>query len=415
MFPQLFVRSHALSRQLTSPLLEERLRYLHHCAQQGSVSKTLRKIAIYQLVVIRYLHLTSQRTVSLPEIETAAARWSRRRSKIYGKAPVGPWSKARFRCLAVQWLSFLKWLAIPADPPVAPEVAAFIDYMRKERGLSEGTIEGRRYRVEQLLYHIAKLGYSLDQINLSQVDNFLLQEYRQGRYTADTIQTQASGLRAFFRYAESRHWCQPGIARGIQSPRVYRHASLPSSPTRDAVQRLIKTTQGNDPTDIRDRAILLLLAVYGLRAGEVRRLRLADLDWEHETLSITHGKSGRRQQFPLTTIVGGAILRYLQKVRPRSHHREVFLSMRAPFRPLLGGALFQVVNRRMKALHLSIAHQGPHALRHACATRLINHGVSLKAIADQLGHRSLETTRIYAKVDVARLREVAKFNLRGVL
>jgi hypothetical protein len=88
MFQQLFERSHSLNRQLTGPLLEERLRYLHHCAQQGFVSSTLREIAIYQLVVIRYLHLTNQRKVSLPEIETAAVRWARRRSKLYGKAPI---------------------------------------------------------------------------------------------------------------------------------------------------------------------------------------------------------------------------------------------------------------------------------------------------------------------------------------
>ncbi|MBK8576452.1 MAG: tyrosine-type recombinase/integrase [Elusimicrobia bacterium] len=118
---------------------------------------------------------------------------------------------------------------------------------------------------------------------------------------------------------------------------------------------------------------------------------------------------------PLTKIVGQAILHYLQKVRPRSPLREVFLSIRAPLRPLASGALFQLVSRRLKPLQIPIAHHGPHALRHACATRLINQGVSLKAIADQLGHRSLETTRIYAKVDLPRLREVARLDLGGLL
>jgi integrase/recombinase XerD len=295
MFQQLFERPHALDRQLTGPLLEERLRYLHHCAQQGSASRTLREIAIYQLVVIRYLHLTNQRKVRLPEIETAAARWARRQSKVYGKAPTGSCSKARFRRRAVQWFSFLEWLEIPLSPPIAPELAAFIDYMRKERGLCEETIEGRRHSVERLLDQMGRRGYSLDRLTLTEVDTFLLERYRQGHYAPRTIQTQASGLRAFFRYAESRRWCQPGISYGIQAPRVYRHASLPSSPTWEEVQRLLNTTKGNHPTDIRDRAILLLLAVYGLRAGEVRRLRLADLDWERETLTITHGKSGRLQ------------------------------------------------------------------------------------------------------------------------
>jgi integrase/recombinase XerD len=160
---------------------------------------------------------------------------------------------------------------------------------------------------------------------------------------------------------------------------------------------------------------LLLLAVYGLRSGEVWRLRLEDLDWQDEILTITHSKNGGGQQFPLTHIVGDAILRYLQKVRPRSSHREVFLTIRAPIHPLTSGALFELVNRRMKALQITILHHGPHALRHACATRLINRGLSLKEIADQLGHRNLETTRIYTKVDLPRLREVANLSLGGLL
>jgi site-specific recombinase XerD len=417
MFHQLFERPQALKRQLSAPFASERRRYLDDRAKQGAVLRTLREIAIYLLIVIEFLRLRKKRPVSYREIEAAAARWARCQSEVYGRQePLRSLSKARFRRHARRWLSFLGWLEIPPPAPVAPEVAAFVDFLRTERGLCEETIEGRRHNVEWFLAQMKDLGYRLDRLTLTEVDAVLLRKYGSGKYAPRTIQTQASGLRAFFRYAESRHWCRPGISQGIQSPRVYRHASLPSSPSWQDVQRLLKTTVGHRPTDIRDRAILLLLVVYGLRAGEVRRLRLADLDWERETLTITHGKSGRRQVFPLNRIVGQAILRYLQKARPRSAHREVFLCMRAPIRPLKkSGVLFQLVNRRMKALDIPIVHHGPHALRHACATRLINQGLSLKAIADQLGHQSLETTRIYAKVDLSRLREVARLNLGGLL
>jgi integrase/recombinase XerD len=416
MFQQLFERPHAIKRQSTSPLLEDRLRYLDHCAKQGAAPKTLREIAAYLLVAVRYLRLTAKRKISHKEVEAAAACWAQHQARRYcRKEPLLSCSKARFRRHAVQWLSFLDRLEIPPAPPIATELAAFIDYMRNERGLCEGTIENRRHSVERFLKELEDRGYRLDQLTLAQVDTLLLQRYRQGRYIPGTIQTQASGLRAFFSYAESHQWCRPGISCGIQTTRDYRQASLPSSPTWDEVQRLIKTSEGNRPKDIRDRAILLLFAIYGLRAGEVRRLRLADLDWEHETLTITHSKGGREQRFPLTYIVGQAILCYLQKARPRSSQREVFLSMRAPIRPLSSAALFQVVNHRRKDLQIPILHHGPHALRHACATRLINRGLSLKTIADQLGHRSLETTRIYTKVDLPRLREVANISLGGLL
>lgn len=416
MFHQLFERPHALQRQLTSPLFEDRLRYLTHRAEQGALPRTLREIAIYLLIVLNRLSLTNPRSVTPLEIERAATRWSQRQTRRFHRTEQSlENSKNRFRRHATRWISFLHRLKIPAPPPLVPQVTAFIDFMRKEQGLSEQTIQYRQHVADQFLKHIRRHRHSLPSVTLPQIDSLLLRKYNQGLYAPCTIQTQASSLRAFLRFAENRRWCRPGLSAGIKTPRVYHHANLPSSPTWETIQRLLKTTKGHHPTDIRDRAILLLLTVYGLRAGEVRRLRLEDLDWKQETLHITHSKSGRHQKFPMTKVVGQAILHYLQKVRPRSHFREVFLSIRAPLRPLASGALFQLVSRRLKPLQIPIAHHGPHTLRHACATRLINQGVSLKAIADQLGHRSLETTRIYAKVDLPRLREVARLSLGGLL
>jgi site-specific recombinase XerD len=416
MFHQIFKRSHAIQRHLAAPLLNDRLRYLAHCAEQGTAQTTLRRIAHYQQIVIRYLRLKTSRTVTLHEIETAAARWGHHQARHAPRKNVSSKrSKARFINDATHWLRFLGHLKILATPPIAPQVMAFADYMRNERGLSEQTIQYRCHDAQHFLRKIRDQGHSLAHLTVVQVDAILIQKLHQGMYARRTIQTLASGLRAFFRYAESRDWCRAGLAAAIKAPRVYRHETIPSSPTWKEVQRLLKTTQGHHPTDIRDRGILLLLASYGLRAGEVRRLRLEDLDWDQEILHVTHSKNGRPQQFPLTQTVGQALLRYLKKARPPSACRELFLTVRAPFRPLGSGAVFQLVNRRFKPLHILIRHHGPHALRHACATRLINHGVSLKAIADQLGHRNLETTRIYAKVDLARLREVANFNLGGLL
>ena len=163
------------------------------------------------------------------------------------------------------------------------------------------------------------------------------------------------------------------------------------------------------------QACLMLLAVYGLRAGEVAALRLKDFDWERESLSVPHSKSQRPRTYPLCRPVGDAVLRYLREVRPRSDRQEVFLTLRAPFRPVDREWLGAVVSRRLHALGLTLPHYGPHALRHACATHLLAQGLSLKEIGDHLGHQSPETTRIYAKVDLAGLRAVGDFNLEGLL
>lgn len=417
MFYHLFQRPHAIKRYLTSPLLESRLRYLTHCAKQGAVQTTLRRIAIYQLIVIDYLHLEKERTVTSQEIETAAKRWShhRIRHRHFKCITSQLLSKNRFISTATNWLRFSGYLKIPVAQPIAHEVTVFADYMRKERGLSEETIRYRCYHIQKFLNQICAKGLSLANITIIEIDAILIQEFNQGMYARCTIQTFASNLRTFFRYAQSRGWCQPYIAEAIRTPRVYKHASLPSSPTWEEVKRLLKTTQTNHPTDIRDRAILLLLAVYGLRSSEVSRLRLEDFNWEQEILHIIRSKGGQPQQFPLNRTVEQCVIRYLKEVRPHSPYREVFLTIRAPICPLTRGALTQIVTQRWKPLNVPILHHGPHSLRHACATRLINQGVSLKTIADQLGHRDLETTRIYAKVDLPRLREVANFKLGGLL
>jgi integrase len=206
------------------------------------------------------------------------------------------------------------------------------------------------------------------------------------------------------------------LASGIFPPRVYTGEQLPAGPTWGQVQQLCAGAEGNGPSQIRDRALLLLFAVYGLRVGEVRRLRLEDLDWDAEAIHVTRSKQQQRiQTFPLVHAVGDAILRYLKTVRPRHAARQVFLSLKAPIRPLGNSALWQIVNRRLRPLGLPLAHQGPHALRHACATHLLNQGLSMKEIGDHLGHRNPAATSVYAKVDLVGLRQVADFDLIGLV
>ena len=123
---------------------------------------------------------------------------------------------------------------------------------------------------------------------------------------------------------------------------------LPLGPSWDDVRRLLALTEGDQRHDIRARAILMLFAIYGLRAGEVSRLRLEDFDWEHEVFRVASSKTRRVRTYPLTRSVGDAILRYLQEVRPRTSHRELFLSLNAPFRPVYT-SLWRMVARRLRS------------------------------------------------------------------
>jgi site-specific recombinase XerD len=161
--------------------------------------------------------------------------------------------------------------------------------------------------------------------------------------------------------------------------------------------------------------MLMLLAVYGLRAGEVTALRVKDFDWEREMLSVPHSKSQRPRTYPMCRPVGDAVLRYLREVRPQTDREEVFFTLPAPLRPLVGNGLTKVVERRLHALGLQLPHYGAHVLRHACATHLVAQDLSLKVVGDHLWHVDPNTTCIYAKVNEAALRAGGDFSLEGLL
>ena len=168
---------------------------------------------------------------------------------------------------------------------------------------------------------------------------------------------------------------------------------------------------------MRDYAILMLLAAYGLRAGEIVRLRLEDIDWRRDILRVRHSKTGAYSELPLLREVGESVLRYLQKARPRSVHREIFLRRYAPHRPFKeGSALNGVTSARLKAAVITPrGKKGPHAFRHARAMSLLRSAVPLKIIGDVLGHTSAEAVGVYLKLATEDLRKVGLELPSGVL
>jgi integrase/recombinase XerD len=395
MFDQLFERPHALARHRAGPLLKERTSFLTHLAARGMPRITLRCTAQRLLVIANALGLASRtgKTITRDKIKRTAN------------------GDAVFVSIATRWLQFLGRLQSRPSPvcPHAKKIKSFADYLEHERGLASATIRGCCWIVPRLLSQLNTADGSLREITPDRIDRALQELLEKGKYSRVSVQGWASRLRSFFRFAELRGWCRKGLANSIRGPRVYSQASLPVGPSWDDVRRMLAMTDGNRPVKIRDHAILMLLAIYGLRAGEVSQLRLDDFDWERERLTVEGSKTQRTRTWPLSRAAGDAVLRYLKEVRPHSSHREVFLTVHAPFRPMRN--LWGLVAKRLRSLDLSLPHHGPHALRHACATRLLNRGLSLKEIGDQLGHQDPDTTRIYAKVDLVGLREVADFDL----
>jgi site-specific recombinase XerD len=318
----------------------------------------------------------------------------------------------------MNWLRYMDRLqvSVPNTSAFDSLIEDFAGYMRLQRGLSEETIKTRCWYVEDFLQWFVSKDRSLSDITIADIDEAIARKGRDDGYSRLSVQVYASGIRNFFRHAERRGWCRRGLADLIEAPRVYQYESLPRGPSWDEVQRLLATAEKGTPKDLRDRAMLLLLAVYALRSGEVRALKLEDLDWEKNLIWVPRAKGRRTQCYPLAETVGEAILRYLEDGRPKSSgYREVFLTVEAPIQPLRRSSVWTMVAKRLQPLGVPLRQHGPHVLRHACATHLLAQGLSLKEIGDHLGHRLPKTTAVYAKVNMAGLREVANFSLGGLV
>ena len=414
MFQTLFKYPRVLAHHLEGPAADERQRFLIHRAKEGVARGTLLGIARELLVIAKHIDVATEKAISIYDLEAAASRWVRhqqRRHRVRGSR----WSREWFIHLARTWLHFLGRLheQARAPSPFADLMKDFVNYMQEERGLSEITIRGRCWHVGKFLDELIGQNRSLAEVSVRDVDAFLSRKGSQG-WGRVSVATSARALRSFFRHAEMRGWCEVGVATGIDGPRLFKQEALPVGPHWADVQRLITRTTGDRPRDIRDQAILMLLAIYGFRSREVAGLRLEQVDWEREILGVLRLKQRRAQEYSLVQSVGEAILRYLQLVRPRCVRREIFLTLKAPFRPLSPGALYHLVSSRLRALGIESPHRGPHSLRHACAGHLVTEMFSLKEIGDHLGHRSAYATRTYAKVDLAGLGEVANFDLGGL-
>jgi integrase/recombinase XerD len=413
MFEEIFFPKTA-KKYRAAPLVEQRERYLVHLRETGARRSTLRTCANDQLSLARLLDLKEGR-VRVSEIESAAAIWSQPKGRRCDQ-PASRKAKTCFINHAVRWLRFLGWLdeADEVGHPHSAEVEAFEGWMRQDRGLSEETIRDYRAVADQFFNWLAAINIPLASVKIIHVDDAITDKKARGTCSRRTMHDYAQRLRAFFRFAEARGWCLPGIAKGIVAPRFMRGESVPRGLKREDVLRLLATTEGDRPADKRDRAILMLFIAYGLRAGEVGGLRLDDLDWENERLRVRCSKPGRTHVYPLSRGVGDAVLPYLREVRPSGFGRALFFTMRSPIRPLDRRSLGKIVRDRLAGLGIVSGKRGPHALRHAAAQHLLDQGMSMKVIGDFLGHRDPSSTSIYAKVDLAALREVAALDLEGL-
>lgn len=281
----------------------------------------------------------------------------------------------------------------PKEPAVPPLLVEFCDWMKAHRGIGDGTLAGyRRYLLRFL--HVA--GTDPSRFEPRVVRKFVLESPKAKK----SVRT---ALRMFFRFLETTQRCKSELHRVVPGVAQWRLSSLPTYLPPEDLEKIVATA----PPGSRDRAVLLLLARLGLRRGDIVDLSFSDLDWEKGTIRV-FGKSRREAYLPLPQEVGDAVLAYVRKERPRTDSGKVFLFSAAPVQPITADAISGIVYWAILRAGVKAPNRGCHLLRHSAATRWLRDGLAMKDIQTLLRHQSIETTRVYAKVDVAALREIAQ-------
>jgi integrase/recombinase XerD len=282
--------------------------------------------------------------------------------------------------------------------------------LTQQRALSPRTIIGHTAEARHFLHWLpgAHPLDTLSKLTIADVDRYV--KIRSAGIARSTVKLRCQCIRSLLRFLHGRGRIARDLAAGLIGPTLYRFEGIPSTIRPEQIDTILAAARrGRSPAAFRDYAMLILLARYGLRAGEVCRLRLEDIDWRSEQLWIRHSKTGARTSLPLLADVGQALLDYIRRGRPPSKEREVFLRLSAPRGAFVtNNALYCVLRRHLSRTGLRLSgRRGPHLFRHARAASLLRAGVSLSAIGNLLGHRDEASTATYLKLADQELRSVA--------
>ncbi len=300
------------------------------------------------------------------------------------------------------------------DNPFERQAPRFLAYLVEEKGLRPRSVQQYRFHLRQFAAYLKRIGVDdLTKLSPTVLSSFVAEYGPRVAWT--TLRNACGTLRVFLRYLHREGVLTKDFSSLVEFPQSYRHAHVPRSISWEQVEQVLAAVDRRSACGKRDYAMLLLLATYGLRACEVAALTLDDLDWRNERLKIRDRKAGNTTTYPLSAIVGAAIIDYLENARPTTTHREVFMRSAAPLAPIGHAAVVARAGHFIRKAGINVPRAGSHVLRHSCVQRLLNAHFSLKCIGDYVGHRNASSTQIYGKIAVEQLREVATGDGEDVL
>jgi integrase/recombinase XerD len=394
-------------------------RLIEHLKNERYASDTVNNcVAVSRRFLVfvekRHIKLRSVQPIHVEKfLEDSLQRFRRR----YGHLPASRnWRSAR--TAPVRMLLRLAQGQWPPSPKPATQGERFqhqicekyVRWMVDIRGLAPATVSARRKEAGHFLRWLGKQASrtGIAALTVADVDRYVMG--RSSSLRRSSIKMLNVWLRIFLRWLHATGQTNHDLSKSVVGPSTYAFASVPSALRSQDVKKILDAAQRDGTVQgIRDYAILMLLSKYGMRAGEVAALRLDDIDWRKEIVRVRHTKTAASSCLPLLPEVGNAILKYLQKARPRVAFRQIFIRTYAPYRPFEKGAsIYTIVRSRIDAAGVvTSGKRGPHAFRHARAVSMLRAKVSLKEIGDVLGHRSTTSTMTYLKLATEDLRMIA--------
>jgi integrase/recombinase XerD len=312
---------------------------------------------------------------------------------------------ALLRLVRGQWPPAIKPTCV-ADEIRFSICDAYEIWLREERGMACASVaalmwEARNFLTWQIDYGIGGLAG----LSVADVDRYM--DLRGPKLTRCSLKSVAERLRSLLRYLHTTGRVTTDLSGHVMAPMLYAYEGVPSVLDRSQIAAVLEhTKKDRTSAGLRDHAILQLLATYGLRSGEIRHLRIEDIDWRTEAIHVRHNKTRASTLLPLLEPVGEAVLAYLRSGRPITDVREIFIRTRAPYRKL--DKLYSVVRRRLRDAGVKPSGKcGPHIFRHARAVEMLRAAVPQKVIGDLLGHRSTGSTAPYLKLATEDLRAIA--------
>lgn len=287
----------------------------------------------------------------------------------------------------------------------------FISHMEHLHGVTLSTARLYTDHIRKFL----KVKYRDGPINLKKLSASEVREYvvtKARGHKPRTVQILATSLRAFFRFLKMTNLIEYSLADAISFVPYRTLSTIPKYLTDEQLHQLLSSFNLSKPVGLRDRTMALLMARTGLRNSEVANLNLEDINWREGVIYLQKSKSRHASSLPLLRDVGTSLAIYLKKGRPCTEERRIFVrhAIRHPSltgKPLTADAVRCAIRRAFKCCSLPVPSHGPHVLRHTLATQLLQKGANLKEIADVLRHQSINTTHIYAKVNLTQLTQVA--------